>query len=141
MKAAEQADAGEDEHGAQGKSAQNSPDQDPLLVLFGDAEIAEDEKENEEVIDAEREFDDIAGDELECRLLALPVVQESSERQSQGDPDGAADRSFSKRNSFFAPAEDAEVERQHEQDEGVEGDPKQRAQGHGDSWPATTCAR
>jgi len=26
-----------------------------LLVLFGDAEIAEDEKENEEVIDAERE--------------------------------------------------------------------------------------
>jgi len=41
--------------------------------------------------------------------------------------------------SFFRARGRPEVERQHEQDEGVEGDPKQRLKGHGDSWPATTA--
>jgi len=78
VEALDQCDPGGDEEGAQDDCARDSPEQSGVLPLFADLESAEEDEEDEEVVDAERGFDRIAGDEFKRFLMALP----------ESDPDG-----------------------------------------------------
>src|SRR5579864_2169962 len=72
VKAVNQAHARPDEDSAQNERSHDSPEQDTMLLLLRDGEIVEDHEENEEVIDAKREFEDVSGDKLEAGLMSLP---------------------------------------------------------------------
>src|SRR5262249_38257220 len=99
MKRGQQGRAEHNQRCPQNQSSQHTPEQDALLQLGGDGEIAKNQQKNEEVIDGERLFDQVTGDKLE-RLLrslirsvrppevpAFPNEQSKSERQD--DPNRA----------------------------------------------------
>ncbi len=59
--------------------AQDAPDQNPVLVLGRHPEVGKDEPENENIIDAERVLDQVAGEEVERLLGPLPPPDEEVE--------------------------------------------------------------
>src|SRR6202022_3962382 len=63
-----QPDAGANKNTSHDERAQNSPEQHPVLLLFGDGEIAEDEQENKQIVYAERELEYVSGEKLERHL-------------------------------------------------------------------------
>ena len=95
-------------------------------------EISEDENENEDVIDAERVFDEVAGEEIEAGLSPFDLPDQEVESEGENDPDDArwivASRML---NSTIAPLETDQIDRQHDEDAHVKGDPKPDARGHG----------
>jgi hypothetical protein len=86
MEALDETNAGENEGGAHQQSAENPPEKNAVLVLFGDGKIAEDYQEDEKIIDAERKFEYVAGDELDGNLPALPEKNQCGKSRSQGEP-------------------------------------------------------
>ena len=64
VEALDQADAGKNKDAAHQHRPDNSPEQYPMLMLLGHGEITEDQEEDKKIIDAEREFENVAGDEL-----------------------------------------------------------------------------
>ena len=80
MKAVDQADSGANKDAAHDERAQNSPEQHAMLLVLRHRKIVEDHEEDEQIIDAERKFQNIAGDELQRRLMSLPEVQDGRER-------------------------------------------------------------
>jgi hypothetical protein len=63
------------------------------LGLRRHPEVREDEDEDEEIVDAEGELDEIAGVVLQRRLGALPPENEESEEMGEGDePETPAQR-------------------------------------------------
>ena len=65
MESIDQRDAEPDHQSAHDERADDSPDKHAMLIFFRDLEVGEDEDENENIIDAERVFDDVAGEEIE----------------------------------------------------------------------------
>ena len=70
---------GSDENGAHDQGAQNSPEQDLVLVDGRHLKETENEQEDEEVVDAEREFDDVSGHELQHRRATVPEKDRDGE--------------------------------------------------------------
>ena len=64
MKAVEQGEAREDEDAAHQNGADDSPEKHAALQVRGNLEEAEDEQEDEEIVDAHHLFDEVAGDEV-----------------------------------------------------------------------------
>jgi hypothetical protein len=92
MEAGEKAEAGGDEGSAQDDSASDAPEENLRLMLGCDVDDAEEDKEDEEVVDRERLFDGVAGEILRCALAAEGVEDEEGEGQGGGDPeDGGGD--------------------------------------------------
>ena len=56
-----------------------------------DSEVGEDQDEDENVIDAERVLDDVAGEKIERRFRALDVPDEEIEGEREEHPDEAPD--------------------------------------------------
>ena len=76
---------------AHDERAEDAPDQNPVLVLRRHPEVGEDEHENEDVIDAERVLDQVAGKEIDPPGPAPCQRQTTSvEGQRKRDPDQAA---------------------------------------------------
>src|SRR5215472_17801892 len=134
MEAIEQGDAGNDEDGAHDQRADDSPEQHLMLKLPGHSEIAKDQKEDEKIVHAERELDDVTGDELKRKLLVGPrrppdhllakEIDQNREQAGQTDPhDRPADR-LAEADVVLLAMKDAEIERQHRQHEHVEDDPE-----------------
>src|SRR5205823_4989338 len=69
VKTGDQANAGTDKDAAHDQRAQHAPEQDAMLMLFGDREKIEDHQEDKKVIDAERKLQNVAGDKLQRRLM------------------------------------------------------------------------
>ena len=67
-----------------------------MLLLFGNGEKVEDHEKEEQIIDAERELQNIAGDELQRDLVSLPEIQNAGEPGSQADIDGAPSQRLAK---------------------------------------------
>ena len=78
FEAVEQRDARGDEERPQNNGAADAPQEGLMLACDAGAEAAEDDKEDDQVVDAERTFYGVAGDELKGRLAAV----------SGGDPHG-----------------------------------------------------
>jgi hypothetical protein len=95
-----------------------------MLILLRNAEVGEDHHDDEDVVDAERLLDDVAGEEGQRGLGVLPDVQPESEDERERHPDAGPDRSFLRANDVRPAMEDAEVEREHPEHERVEQDPE-----------------
>ena len=88
MESFDQGGAPEDEDCPEAEGAEDSPEEDLVLVALRDAEVAEDQEENEEVVHAEGFLDDVAGVELESRPRPQPQPDARPEGDRHGDPDG-----------------------------------------------------
>ena len=86
---ADQQGAGGDHDAAHHDRAQDAPLEHPGLQRCRDIEILKDQDEDEEVVDAERQLDEVAGVVLERGLRPLLPVQEPAEQERQDDDPGA----------------------------------------------------
>lgn len=68
--AVEELDAEDDEEAAEDDCAEDSPEEYAVLLFFFEPEGAEHDEEDEEVVDGEGRFDEVAGGELESGLVA-----------------------------------------------------------------------
>lgn len=93
-----------------------------MLVFVGDPEIREDQDDDEDVVDGKRVLDDVAGDELECGLLAVQMRNEACESEGERDPDRTPGRGLSYRCRMRLLVENAEVDGEYRQDPDIEGD-------------------
>ena len=120
VKPGDQAHPGANKDAAQEQRAQNTPEQNAMLLLLRDREIIEDHEEDEEIIDAERNFQNIAGDELQRSLVPLPEIQDNREPSRQPNIQGAPIKRLSKPDDVAAAVEDAKIQHQHAEHEQVE---------------------
>ena len=81
----DQGDARCDEQRAQNDRSRNSPEQRGVLPLLADAEALEEDEEDEEIVDAERRLNRIAGHEFERALPALSEVDPDGEDDCRSD--------------------------------------------------------
>ena len=92
--AREKTEAADDEGSAQEDGSSDSPEEDFRLTGWLDLEGAEEDEEDEEVVDGERLFDCIAGEVLGCILAAQGAKEEEAKCESGGDPEyGGSDSS------------------------------------------------
>ena len=124
MKTGDQADSGADEDTPHDERAQNAPEQNAMLQVFGDREIIEDHEEEEKVIDAERKLQDITGYEFEPRLGSLPEVQDGGKDGGQRNVHGTQAQRPAKSHNVAGAVEDAKIQHQHTEREKVEQNPE-----------------
>src|SRR5215468_8997838 len=74
----EQRNTGKNEDGAHHQCTQNAPEEDFMLVARWHLEVRKDQREDEDIIDAERLLDQVTGEEFECWLWTLPGVHTES---------------------------------------------------------------
>src|SRR5215212_971057 len=91
-------------------------------MFLGDPEVGKNQDDDEDVIDREGVFDQIAGDEFEGFLAAVDVVDDGSENERQRHPDTGPGGSLLDGDFVGSLVEDAEVDGQNGQNPGVEGD-------------------
>jgi hypothetical protein len=124
MESLDQAHTGKNEEPAHYHRTEDSPKKDAVLLLLGSGEVAEDHEENEEIIHAERKFEDIAGDELKCDLAPLPKKNNCGEGYCKSDPHGAPGEGFARAHDAAAAMEDGEIQHQHAEREKIEKNPE-----------------
>jgi len=86
VEAFEEVEAGGDEGSAHEDGAEDSPEEDARLEGFGDLEDAEEQEEDEEIVDREGLFDGVAGKELGGGCGAQGGQDERGEGEGDGDP-------------------------------------------------------
>ena len=89
MKAVDQSNPGADEDAAQHERADDAPEQNAMLLLFRDRKKIEDDQEDEEIIGAEGNFQNVTSDELERYLASLPEIKKDGERSGEDNVDCA----------------------------------------------------
>jgi hypothetical protein len=134
--------AGHDHHGAHDDGAQHAVDQHAALVLDRHLEGAEDQQEDEDVVDGQGFLDQVAGEKLQRLLVgdlgsgrAVQIPPQAAvEQQGQADPHERPCRRFLDAHLVrLVAAEDEQVQRQHEQDKSDEAGPHGR---RGDAFQA-----
>ena len=119
-------DTGDDEERPHGDGADDAPEQDAVLEVVRDLEVGEDEDEDEQVIDREGQFQDVAGGEQLGVLRTAPSGQQEAKRDGQGDPDDAPRHRLLEGGLVVGLIEDPQVEGQHAHHEAEEGHPGPR---------------
>ena len=84
--ALQQAYASGDEGTAHEDGAGDSPEKHARLACFGNAEEAEEQKEDEQVIDRKGLLDGVAGEVLDCAVGAVVRGEYAGERERRGGP-------------------------------------------------------
>src|SRR5450631_632807 len=92
----DQADAGRDKDSAHDERPQDSPEQHLVLVERRHLEETENQEEDKKIVYAQREFDDVSGDELQSGRAAMPEENHDRENSGQCDPGHAPGQSFTK---------------------------------------------
>ena len=87
VEAVEQRDAAGNEEAAHEHGAGDSPEEDAGLVSALDLEEAEEQQEDEEVVDGERLFEAVAGEVLDGAGWARRLAEENGEGEGGGDPE------------------------------------------------------
>ena len=123
MKAGDQSHARANEHAAQEQRANHPPKQNAMLLLFGHREKVEDDQEDEEIVGAQGNFQNVAGDKLERDLVPLPEIEHNCECGGENNVDRAPGQGHAKADGPSA-AMQAQVQHQHRQREHVEEDPE-----------------
>src|SRR4051794_14202868 len=88
MKLGDKRCTGPDHDSAHQKRAQDSPEQDAMLVFGGNAEIGEDQRDHENVVHREGEFDDVAGKKFESVIGALKRNEQAGKTQRKKRENG-----------------------------------------------------
>src|SRR5271170_2390316 len=106
VEAVDQADTGKNKEAPHQDRAENSPKQYGVLMLLGHGKITEDHKKEEEIVHTEREFEHIAGRELQGDLAALPKENQSGKSGGEGDPHGAPGKRLARTHNPAATVEE-----------------------------------
>ena len=101
-----------------------------MLIKRWHREIGKQHREDEDVIHAQRVFDDVAGGKLQCLLRSGVIPDANVKEDGEGDPRDRPPDGFAKRDDVGLPVEDAEVEGEHQEDENVEADPEPEVVSH-----------
>src|SRR3989304_2926048 len=108
----------------------DSPEEDLVLVLCRHFEIRENHQEDEEIVDAQRFFDDEAREELESDLGTLEEVDTGIEEEGKEDPECAPKKRFLDLDFMRLLVEHPQVENKHENDKEIENRPEPGAVVH-----------
>src|SRR3954453_5397108 len=100
-----------------------------MLKFSANFEGGEDEDENEDVVDAERVLDDVAGEEIERVILAAQLPDEQIESEGEEHPDDAPNGGFLDADDVLTPMETNQIDRQDREHAKVKGDPKRKWHG------------
>lgn len=125
--------AGADEHGPQDEGYEHAHHQHPLLVGGGHRELAHDQDEDEEVVDAQRLLGDVAGEELARRLSAAEEQQAQTEQSREDHPDDRPGTGLSEGDLVRLPAADEEVGGDQGAETGDGHQPQRQGDVHGTS--------
>ena len=90
MKTRDQGDAEPNHDPAHYQRAKDAPDEDAMLRDGRNAEVGEDQNKNENVIDAERVFDEITGKKIERCVRAAQFPDQQIEEKRKHHPNRAA---------------------------------------------------
>ena len=113
-----------DHDGPHDERAEDAPEQHLVLIHRRHREVGEQQREDKDVVHAQRLLDEVAGEELQRLLRAVEVPDAAVEQQRQRHPhDRPGDRLLEGDDVRLA-VKDAEVQRQHRQHEHVETDPE-----------------
>ena len=115
---------------AHDEGAENSPNQHAVLRFSGDAEIAEDQNKNKNVIDAERILDDVTGQKIETRLGPFQAHHENVESKRECDPKKAATPGRAHAQFAVAPLKLRKIDNDRDEHTDVKRDPKPNASRH-----------
>jgi len=111
------------EGGAQSERTEDSPEQDPVLVLERDRHRGEQHRPNEHIVDAERLLDQIAADVLAEGTAAELDRDEYREAEPTCNPHSGLDQRFLRRRCVVIPVAE-QVDREHRRDRRGEEDPR-----------------
>jgi hypothetical protein len=84
----------------------------------------EDQQKEENVVDAERFLNQLAGEKLKSRSAPVREEYPKSKRNGKRDPHGALQSRFTQGNRVRAPVKQAKVEQQEQRNAGMEGGPE-----------------
>src|SRR5262249_26385686 len=124
VEARDQHGAEHDEHTAHHDGAENPVEQHAMLAALRNAEELEDENDDEDVVDAERLLDDVAGEERQADFVPVKNEQAGSKQEGESHPDGRPDGGLLRPNLVRLPMKHAEVEGEHREDERDEPHPE-----------------
>ena len=116
--------SGEDHDAAQHDYAENAVEQHPVLQFARDGEIAEDHRDDENVVHRQALFDDIAGEEQEGLFGAKVEKDENAEGDSERDVKHPQAQAVAHAHAVMGAAEHAEVEGRQSADKGEESEPE-----------------
>ena len=88
MKAVDKGDSSKDEQGTKKEGSDDAPKKGWELGFFRNSEVAEKNGKYENIVDAEGEFNDIAGKKLHRGGKAEGESDQTTECKSQGNPAG-----------------------------------------------------
>jgi len=100
------------------------PQKSTRCCCFAGTEKKEKHDEDENVVDGERAFYDVAGEEFEAALGAHVVINPPVEEQRGDGPDDGPESGFARGDFMGIAMEDSEVEREEEKEDEVEADPE-----------------
>jgi hypothetical protein len=102
----------------------DAPEQDFVLVLWRNLEKPEDHDEHEQIVDAQRFFDEVAGEEFKGFLVSDKVIDANVEGNGQSDPEQTPEQggfNFDDRILFM---KNKEVKAEHNHDKNEKAYPK-----------------
>src|ERR1700722_11569757 len=95
-----------------------------MLIAWIDAKILEDQQEDENVVEAERFFYEVAGEKFDPRPATMRNENPCAKTERERDPSDAFGGGLGQGNSLCSPVQQPQIERQQERDAGVKGNPK-----------------
>src|SRR5260370_10303766 len=131
MKPLYQSDTGQDHDSAHDQGADNSPHQRTMLCHWWHAKVSKNQHKNEDVMDAQRIFDEVSSEKIEAGLRSFNVPNEPIKSKRHQHPQYAP--LGGRTHAQFPPAalEADEIARYRDEDADVKGDPKPNAGCHG----------
>src|ERR1700756_563382 len=104
--------------------------------MLGDgryAEVVKDQNKHENVIDAERVLDQIAGQKIQAAIFALPLPDQRTKGEREYHPNRAAQSGSAHAQRASAPLETDQIQCKSDEDADMKRDPKPDARmyGHG----------
>ena len=123
MEGTEQRRSDCDQDDARDQRPDDAPEQHAVLILNRHSERREDHQEDENIVDAERLLDEVAGRPLQPRLRALKDVHADIEGDGKPDPERTPGKRFPTPDLVRIAVKHTEVECEHDEDESDEQNP------------------
>src|SRR5882724_6202735 len=115
-----------DHHTAHDQRADHSPLEQAMLHAVVHGKRAENDQEEKKIVDAQRFFDEVAGEKFERRLAADIEKNSGAEKQGDADPDAGPQAGFAYADFVGLVVQDTQVQGNGDENEYVEGDPEKR---------------
>ncbi len=136
---ADDRDAGGEEDATEHQRADHAEEQHPVLILARHLEVAEDQREDEQVVDRQALLEQPRGRELDTGGSAERQGDDAREGKRDADPHRAPPCSFPETNDVCA-AVGEQIDREHDDNDSGEGDPRPERNIHSSSFAACACA-